>query len=141
MVEYYMLPKLIGFSETAWSAERDWETIQDRDAREIQMEQGWNTFANTLAQRELPRLSYLNSGYNYRIPMPGAIMKEGKLFANVELPGLMIRYTTDGSEPDENSTLYAGPVQVSGRITLKTFDASGKSSQSVNLSFTPKADM
>ncbi|GIS72989.1 MAG: hypothetical protein CM1200mP10_25660 [Candidatus Neomarinimicrobiota bacterium] len=27
MLEYYYLPKIIGFAETAWS-DRDWETIE-----------------------------------------------------------------------------------------------------------------
>lgn len=31
-------------------------------------------------------------------------------------PGASIRYTTDGSEPDENSSLYTGPVSVKSHI-------------------------
>ncbi|MCC7526613.1 MAG: carbohydate-binding domain-containing protein, partial [Chitinophagaceae bacterium] len=33
MLEYYMLPKLIGFSESAWSPERKWETQPNRQLR------------------------------------------------------------------------------------------------------------
>jgi hexosaminidase len=133
MMEYYMLPKLMSFAESAWSDERAWETIENKEKREEVINKDWNIFANTLAQKELPRLSYLNGGYNYRIPLPGAIITEGTLKANVEYPGLTIRYTTDSSEPDKNSTLYTTPVQVTGKIILKSFDASGKSSRAAEV--------
>lgn len=57
MMEYYTLPKLMGFAESAWSAERSWETIADKTTREKVIQTGWNVFVNTLAQKELPRLS------------------------------------------------------------------------------------
>jgi len=131
MVEYYMLPKLIGFAESAWAAERSWETIDDRTERENVIQQHWNVFANTVGKKELPRLSFLNNGYNYRVPPPGAFIDEGQLKANTEYPGLVIRYTTDRKEPDINSTIYRDPVNVKGHVILKSFDSAGKSSRSV----------
>ncbi|GAB3330699.1 family 20 glycosylhydrolase [Larkinella ripae] len=131
MMEYATLPKLLGFAESAWAAERPWETIENRDAREKEMQKGWNIFANTLAQREMPRLAVLNKGYNYRLPLPGAVLQNGELKANIEYPGLNIRYTTDGSEPTTQSSLYSAPVKVSGTVKLKSFDAAGRSSRSV----------
>lgn len=133
MMEYYTLPKLMGFAESAWAPERVWENIADKNQREAAINKGWNIFANTLAQKEMPRLNYLNKGYNYRIPLPGGIITNGKLQANTELPGLTIRYTTDGKEPDKNSPVYAGPVPVSGPVMLKAFDASGKASRVVKV--------
>ncbi|GAB3168743.1 family 20 glycosylhydrolase [Telluribacter humicola] len=129
MMEYYLLPKLLGFAESAWSPEREWESNNDPKKREEEIQTGWNRFANTLAQKELPRLAILNGGYNYRLPLPGAVIEEGTLSANVALPGLAIRYTTDGSEPNLESTLYSKPVRVSGTVKLKSFDASGRSSR------------
>lgn len=131
MIEYYMLPKLLGFAESAWAKERKWELIEDVEQREIVMGNQWNAFANTLAQKELPRLNYVNESYNYRLPLPGAIIEDGKLFANIEFPGLELRYTTDDTEPTINSTIYSGPVEVSGKIRIKAFDSSGKSSREV----------
>ena len=131
MLEYYMLPKLFGFAESAWSKERVWENIEDKDKRENVMDSQWNVFANSLAQKELPRLSYANGGYNYRIPLPGAIILDGKLMANIEFPGLDLRYTTDGSEPTIHSTIYEGPTKVSEKIRMKAFDSSGKSSREI----------
>ncbi|GAB4000700.1 family 20 glycosylhydrolase [Spirosoma daeguense] len=130
MAEYDILPKLLGFAESAWAPERPWETIENRDAREKSMNTGWNVFANTLAQKELPRLARINNGYNYRLPLPGAIIENGTLKANVELPGLTIRYTTNGSEPTAQSTIFTSPVKVSGTVKLKSFDAAGRSSRS-----------
>ena len=138
MIEYYMLPKLIGFSESAWAAQRKWETIENRRMRESAAGEEWNVFANTLGQKELPRLSYMNGGYDYRIPVPGAIIEQGILHANIAFPGLTIRYTSDGSEPNEQSAVYSHPVKVSGRITLKSFDSSGKASRSVTVIASPE---
>ncbi len=134
MIEYYMLPKLIGFAESAWTAERAWETVENRQQREDLMNDEWNVFANALGQRELPRLSYINSGYNYRLPLPGALVEEGMLMANIEFPGLDIRFTTDGSEPHATSPLYMKPTAVSGMVRLKAFDASGKGSRTIEVS-------
>ncbi len=129
MLEYYYLPRLIAFSETAWSPERKWETIENKDAREKQLTIEWSKLANILALKELPRLSALNGGYNFRIPLPGAMIKDGMLYANVEFPGLEIRYTTDGTEPTMQSNLYTQPVKVSGTVKLKSFVIGGKSSR------------
>ena len=132
MLEYYLLPKLVGFAETAWSRERVWETTEDEEFRNRQVEEQWNVFANTLGQRELPRLAKLFGGYNYRIPTPGAVLKDGFLEANVEFPGLSIRYTTDGSEPDQGSALFTERINVGvDPVMLKAFDAAGRSSRTV----------
>lgn len=129
MLEYYYLPRLIAFSETAWSAERKWETMEDKASRDKQLLKDWNNLANAMALTELPRLSKMNGGYNYCVPMPGAIIKEGILHANVQFPGLEIRYTTDGSDPDSTSKLYTKPVKVTGGVKLKSFVRGGKCSR------------
>ncbi len=131
MLEYYMLPKMIGFAESAWTSERSYERIENRLQRESEAQSKWNVFANTLAQRELPRLAGLHGGFNYRIPLPGAIIENNRLNANIEFPGLIIRYTTDGSEPDRSSTIYTDPVLVSGTVKLRAFDIAGRHSRTV----------
>ena len=133
MLEYYTLPKLIGFAETAWSKARTWENQPNAALRNKQMDEGWNIFANVLAKREIPRLAGLFGGFNYRIPQPGAIIENGTLNANVEYPGLVIRYTTDGTEPVKSSLKYDGPMQVSGNVQLKAFDPAGRSSRVISV--------
>ncbi len=129
MLEYHLLPKLLGFAERAWGAERPWENIRDVAIREELIRNEWNIFANTLAVKELPRLSFIYGGYIYRLPLPGAMVEEGFLKANVEFPGLIIRYTTDGAEPDGLSPVYDDPVPFTGTVRLKSFDAAGRSSR------------
>ncbi|MEO8473030.1 MAG: family 20 glycosylhydrolase [Chryseolinea sp.] len=133
MMEYYVLPKLIGFAESAWTKERVWETIENKSQRMPVILQGWNAFANDLAKKELPRMSYLNGGYNYRIPPPGAILDHGELKANVEYPGLIIRYTTDGTEPTDKSIVYNGAAKVKGNVRIRSFDVSGRSSKVIEI--------
>jgi hexosaminidase len=134
MMEYSILPKLMGFAESAWGPERSWENVADAAARSKMIQAGWNIFANTIAQKDLPRLKFLNGGYNYRLPMPGAKVEQGVLSANIELPGLDIRYTIDGSEPTPQSPLYKAPVKVSGKVKVKSFDSSGSSSRTSEVS-------
>ena len=129
MAESYYLPKMIGFAERAWVGQASWGTMVDQEKRVAAMETDWNRFANMVGQREMPRLDYLFGGFNYRLPPPGAVMKEDLLHANVNFPGLTIRYTTDGSEPGSNSSVYMEPVEVSGKVKLSSFDTRGRSSR------------
>ncbi len=133
MLEYYMLPRMIAFSESAWAQERSFETIEDHALREEEAQRKWNVFANTLAQRELTRLAGLHGGFNYRLPSPGAVIENNMLKANIAFPGLTIRYTTDGEEPGRSATVYTEPVEVSGTVRLKAFDRAGRSSRTVVL--------
>ena len=129
MAEYYYLPKLVGFAERAWVGQASWGTIGDREKRVAALNRDWNRFANLVGQREMPRLDYLFGGFNYRIPPPGAMVKDGKLHANINFPGLTVRYTTDGSAPDANSPVYSEQVEVSGKVMLRAFDTRGRGSR------------
>ena len=129
MAEYYYLPKLIGFAERAWLGQAAWGTISDQEKRVAAMNADWNRFANIVGQREMPRLDYFFGGFNYRLPPPGAVIQEGLLHANIDFPGLNIHYTTDGSEPGADSPLYTGPVEVSGKVMLRSIDTRGRGSR------------
>ena len=130
MLEYYYLPKTLGLAERAWAGQPVWGSIEEIGERKDVILDAWNAFVNTVGQREFPRLDYIFGGFNYRIPPPGAKIRDGTLYANITYPGLTIRYTTDGTEPDEKSNVYDKPVQVSGDVILKTFNAPGRSSRS-----------
>lgn len=133
MVEYYTFPKIIGFAESGWAKERLWEKESDKSLRNSQIQEGWNAFANSIAQREYPKLANWNDGYVYRIAPPGAKFEDGLLHANVEFPGLEIRYTLDGSEPDVSATLYEEPFSVADGVKLKAFDRSGNASETTQV--------
>jgi hexosaminidase len=126
LLEYQVFPKLIGLAERAWAAQPQWAQIEEDSKRKKKLDHAWNIFANLLGQKELPRLDYINGGVNYRLPLPGAVIQDGKLKANVSFPGLIIRYTLDGSEPTSQSAVYNAPVTLPKGIKiikLKTFSA------------------
>ncbi len=131
VLEYQAFPKLLGLAERAWAAQPDWARVEDTAERRRREAVAWNEFANRLGQRELPRLDRLHGGVLYRLPPPGAVVRDGLLTANTAFPGLEIRYTTDGSEPVASSTLYSGPVEVGDTVKLSTFDTRGRASRSV----------
>ncbi len=43
-----------------------------KEVKEI--DEDWNRFANTIAQKEFPKLAKINGGYAYRVPPAGAII-------------------------------------------------------------------
>ncbi|MFC2125057.1 family 20 glycosylhydrolase, partial [Bacteroidota bacterium] len=129
MLEYYYLPKMLGLAERAWVGQPDWASIKNKSTRKSAEDESWNVFANRLGQRELLRLDKIFGGYKYRIPLPGAIKKDGKLHASIQYPGLIIRYTIDGSAPDMNSHVYEGPIDATGTIKLKAFNTVGRGSR------------
>jgi hexosaminidase len=132
-VEYMLLPKLLGLAERAWAKDPDWATENDPEKSNALYTKAWDSFVNILGKRELPRLSYYNSGYGYRIPEPGLAASGGTVKANIQIPGLEIRYTTDGSEPTASSMLYSQPVNIRGLIKAAAFDASGRKGKTVEV--------
>ncbi|HCN84783.1 MAG TPA: beta-N-acetylhexosaminidase [Sphingobacteriaceae bacterium] len=132
-VEYMMLPKLLGLAERAWAKDPDWAAEKDMEKSNASYAKAWDIFTNTLGKRELPRLSYYNSGYAYRIPEPGLKADGGMVRANIQIPGLEIRYTTDGSEPTASSSLYSQPVGTRTVIKAAAFDAGGRKGRTAEL--------
>jgi hexosaminidase len=135
-LEYLAAPRLIALAERAWSFDPGWRLVEGECERAACVERDWNEFANRLGQRELPRLDRAPLAYGYRLPPPGAVVRDGALYANVALPGLALRYTLDGSEPHAGSALYQGPVMaVAGTLRYKiaTFDTRGRKSRTVTL--------
>ncbi len=120
--EYYLFPRLLAVAERAWNS-------QPQPSH-------WSAFVNAIGKRELKHLE--TSGIRFRIPPPGAIYEQGILRANVLFPELIIRITTDGSEPQPESTIYSGPMTLAlpdnGEIKLKAFTSNGRGSRTVSLS-------
>jgi hexosaminidase len=106
--------------------------MEDAALRQASLQEDWNAFSNALGKRELPRLDHMSGGYTYRIPPPGLKVEDGILYANSEFPGLRIRYTTDGSEPDMRSKEYSSPVKVSGTVRARSFNTLGRGSRTVS---------
>ncbi len=132
-LEYLAFPKLLGLAERAWAQQPDWAKSAISDANNQLRESDWNQFVNTVGQIELPRLDYFDGGLGYRIPVPGAIIKNNILYANTRFPGLKIKFTTDGSEPNENSELYKESVKVNGVVKMKSFSEKGRAGRTITL--------
>ena len=130
-LEYMTFPRTIALAERAWAKQPSWATANDPTQRELQLSTAWNRFVNTVGQRDLPRLDFLYGGTNYRIPLPGAKIVDGLLHANIALPGLELRYTTDGSQPRPDSSQYKNPVRIEGLVKLRAFDRRSRGSRTV----------
>lgn len=133
MQEYLLLPKLLGLAERAWAKDPDWATEKDTDKSRQMYDEAWSVFATILGKRELPRLDYFKNGFNYRIPAPGAIIQDGSVLCNLQFPGLVLRYTTNGTEPDAGSKIYMSPVTEKGTIKVCAFTTQGRKGRTVTL--------
>jgi hexosaminidase len=128
-LEYYYLPKMLGLAERAWYGQAPWGDIDDRQERDAAIDVAWNAFTNAVSLREFPRLDRMNGGYNYRLASPGVIIDDGRMTVNTAYPGLVVRYTTDGSMPTVSSPLYTAPVAIAGTVIMaSTFDSRGRAS-------------
>lgn len=125
-LEYMMLPKLLGLAERAWAQEPEWAIGEYSALNDLYYTNAWTLFSNILGKRELPRLNYYHGGYSYRIPEVGLKVENSRVFANIQIPGLEIRYTKDGSDPVSGSTLYTGPVVEKGKLRFAAFDVAGR---------------
>ena len=128
-----LMPNLIIFSERAWSSKEDWLDKKTAQEQEPLLNKSWNRFVNTVGQRHLPMISKLYEDILFDIPKAGGIIENGILKIRQQFPGLHIRYTTDGSEPDLNSNLYDSPVKISSSsdIVIRVFDSNGRGGNSI----------
>lgn len=133
-LEYMLLPKLLSLAERAWSKDPSWTGEQDSLSYGSMYRDAWSAYLAVLWERELPRLDHYSGGWAYRIPAPGVIIKDGKIWANTESRRLIIKYTTDGSEPQWSSRSYTGPFKAGGVVHLKVFNSEGKSGRTVKIS-------
>lgn len=131
--EYMLLPKLLGVAERAWAKNPEWATEADSLKSKDLYNDAWSEFMNVIGKKELHRLNHYSGGYNYRIPTPGLHVEDGMVWANVQLPGFVIRYTTDGTEPTVSSKRYLAPVASKGTLLFRVFNAEGKAGRSVKV--------
>lgn len=133
MLEYYLFPKMLGYIERAWGGDPTWSEAKTEEEMKSKRQEEWNVFANLIGQKEILRLEKMGEGFNHRIPKPGVMVKDRMIYVNVQTPGLVIRYTRDGSEPTVNSTIYSGPISYSGGEKFRVFSPSEKAGQTALL--------
>lgn len=92
-MEYMLFPKMLGLAERGWNKNR---TYEDAD------------FVTYINARERPR--WEADGMTYRMRQPGVkVSEDGMVNINAPASDLVIRYTTDGSDPTFESAEYTGP--------------------------------
>jgi hexosaminidase len=97
-----LFPATLGVVEQAWNERPMWSGPD------------YSRFAAAVAVREMPWLSAL--GLDVHLPPPGIYVENGLLIANSPIKGAEIRYTTDGSTPTRESTLWTEPVECNAYI-------------------------
>ena len=128
ILDYMFMPNIIVFSQKAWSKDPKWMKTSDKSNRELTLDYEWNKFTNTIGQRVLPIIDNIYGGLSYDLPKPGGIIKNDSLYANSAFPGLNIKYTLDGSLPDNESMNYKSPVKLNQDdiVNLRLFDNKGR---------------
>jgi hexosaminidase len=125
-MEFMLLPRLLALAERAWAADPAWASEADVARAERLHRQAWNVFVNQLGRQVLPRLDRERPGLNYRIPPPGLARVNGEMRINHQLPGFVLRYTTDGSEPGAASPLAHDTLPAGSVVRAAAFASNGR---------------
>jgi len=125
-IDTLLMPRLLAVAERAWAPDPAWATEADPARAEALHRAAWSGFVNALGQRVLPRLDLDRPVLAYRIAPPGLLVEGGKVLVNHVLPGMLLRYTVDGSEPTAASPLVDGPIAARGLIRVAAFDRRGR---------------
>jgi len=125
-IDYLVMPRMVALAERAWAADPAWATTLDPNKAAALHRGAWSGFANALGQRVLPRLDLDGSKVAYRIAPPGLLLDQGGVLANHVLPGMQLRYTSDGSDPTPDSRPVTGPIAERGTIRVAAFDRNGR---------------
>lgn len=103
-VEYMAFPRMLALSEVAWSP------VEKRD---------YNLFVNNL-EVMLPRLDAMDIKYaNHLYEIEGNLNEDQEYELSTKTLGKEIRYTTDGTEPNTNSTIYESPIPFKENMIVK----------------------
>jgi hexosaminidase len=132
-LDYKLVPKLFGLAERAWAKDPPWARESDEARSKALFRDAWSEFVNVLGKRELPRLDREVHGLNYRIPTPGLKAVDGQVRCSLEIPGFVLRYTTDGSEPTVTSPEVKGPIPPGRVVRVAAFDTTGRKGHTATL--------
>ena len=106
-VQLYVFPKIFGIIERGWNSYPAWGADNEDSKQYLDERAHYNLVIGT---KELPQLA--KRGANFHLGQPGIIKKDGMLLANKQYPGVVIRYTFDGSTPTEKSPEWTAPVSI-----------------------------
>ena len=130
--EYLILPRLLPLAERAWASSPTWADEPDSLKAVKTFDTDLAQFFNRVGKRELKRLDNYAGGFDYRIPSAGLKEINGKVHANCELPGFIIRYTTDGTKPNAKSPVYEKPIDANKNPIFRVFNTQGRGGLTVS---------
>lgn len=121
-LEYMAMPRMIALAEKAWAQPERMLTFEDYQKAVIP---------------HFYRMDKL--GVNYRVPSLSGFYQVNAFVDTVNvtvtspLPGITVRYTTDGSIPNSGSALYTEPMRLDSTVTytFRTFRPDGSASDFV----------
>lgn len=116
-----MLPRLFALAERAWSPAATAEPAQ------------WPRFTKQLGTQVLPRLAAEMPGLAMWVPPPGLRRDGQRVQASTAWPGLVVRYSLDGSEPQATSPVLETALDSKGPVWAAAFAPGGQRSRSVML--------
>jgi hexosaminidase len=125
-IDYLIMPRLLAVAERAWAPDPAWALEADGSRAEALHRAAWSGFVNALGQRVLPRLDLEGAGVAWRIAPPGLLLDGERVLVNHVLPGIELRYTSDGSDPVPSSQRVQGPIMERGLIKVAAFDRKGR---------------
>jgi len=120
-VEYQTMPRMAALAEIGWTPKE---------------KKDWKDF---VARVEKIKALYKQMDINYYVPSPRGLPEKTVFTATATVAfdtvpeGLLIRYTTDSSEPSVKSSLYEKPFEISSTTLIKAaaFDRYGQKSKTV----------
>ncbi|QNK64432.1 carbohydate-binding domain-containing protein [Pedobacter sp. PAMC26386] len=124
LLEFMLLPRLIGLAERAWAKDPAWALEKDNAKSESAYENSYADFMTRVGLIEFSKLD--EGGWNYRIPPVGVKITNGEVFGNTEFPGFDIYYTTNGKDPSVKDKLYTKSIKEKGVIKLRAFNRKGR---------------
>lgn len=92
-VEYQTYPRLCALAEVGWTNPEN---------------KNYEDFYKRLYAKHLDRLT--NIGVQFRLNPPVAVLADNQIIATPPYTGIPVYYTTDGSEPTEQSSVYTAPL-------------------------------
>jgi hexosaminidase len=138
-VEYMIFPRMPAIAEVVWSSNnsRNWEDFSGR-------------ILNHMGRWKSMGINYSSSALNVNFTFGiDTISRNITTELATDLPGIEIRYTLDGNDPDAGSLLYKKPVSIMENALLKAIaihngEPTGKVNEqsfSINLATAKKIDV
>ncbi len=126
IADYMLFPRTLALAERAWHTAA-WEpayvpgksySYGDGSIDAASLNADWANFEARLAPA-LVRLT--DDGVAWRLPVPGAVITDGKLQANLPMAGPVILYKADNGD----WRTYTAPVAVTGTVSVRAASADG----------------